>query len=175
MKSIISIALSLLIALTVQAQSLKKSPIGHSGCQAYFFCDVNVENSFSEDSSIVYTNACTGKDSLEYGLICVQLKEKISDIQVAENVMISYLDYLKTSFSITKSTGYGKGHTLKNYPAAHGVIDYWSDNKDQDWKVKGWTDGQFIAVLYVISPKDQPNTESKINLYLDGFRFPGMQ
>jgi hypothetical protein len=49
------------------------------------------------------------------------------------------------------------------------VIDYWTVRKN-NWKVKGWTDGKFIAVLYAI-PKELP--ESKVNVFLDGLQLPG--
>ena len=71
---------------------------------------------------------------------------------------------------ITKSAGYGKGHRLKDNENTRGVIDYWEDNDKNNWKVKGWTDGKFICVLYAYSSKELP--EQKVNVFLDGFRLP---
>jgi hypothetical protein len=86
------------IALHVQSQSLKKLAIGSSGCSAYFYCDkIKIDEDFSEDSSKVYTGECMNGD-VQYGVVCVKLLVPISDLNSAEEVMISYLDYLKLNF-----------------------------------------------------------------------------
>src|ERR1044072_1081766 len=149
MKKLLAVFMCLLFALTAQAQSLKKYPIGKSGCSAYFFCDPGkVQATKSDDSSDVYTAECQA-DGQMYGLICVKLKEKITDLQVAEDLTISYLDYLKSQFKRTKAAGYGKGHRLKNSEATRGIIDYWEDEEKDNWKIKAWTNGACIAVMYV--------------------------
>jgi hypothetical protein len=90
----------------------------------YIFCNPDgFDKTYSEDSSIVYTAECKA-DSLSYGVICVKLKQIISDSTAAENLMISYLDYLKTSFKIKSAMGYGKGHRMEKKRDAKGVIDY---------------------------------------------------
>ena len=76
----------------------------------------------------------------------------------------------KLNFNIIQAAGYGKGHTLSKFANAIGVLDYWKDKEGNGWKIKGWTDGKFIGVLYAFSKIDLP--ESKVNVYLDGFGFP---
>ena len=110
------------------------------------------------------------KDGLKYGVIGIKLWAAFENLDQAQESLISYLDYLKTSFKITKSAGYGKGHRLNNNENTRGVIDYWEDSDKNNWKIKGWTNGKYIGVLYGYSPKELP--ESKLNIYLDGFRFP---
>lgn len=154
------------------AQVLKKYPISLSGCAAYFYCDPGAFSvSYSEDSSKVYTGECMN-DETSYGIVCVKLKESIANIAEAEDLMVAYLDYLKKSFKITSSTGYGKGHRLKQREDTRGIIDYWKDEEKNNWKIKSWTDGKFIAVLYAYSQKEL--AESKVNVFLDSFRLPGM-
>jgi hypothetical protein len=128
--------------------------------------------SYSEDSSVVYTGECS-PDSTVYGLICVKLKEPVEAGAVSESLMISYLDYLKTVLKVKSSVGYGKGHTMENYAIAKGVIDYWKDEKNNDWKIKGWTDGKIIVMMYVYE-KGVLEYKPKHDLFLNGFRFPGM-
>jgi hypothetical protein len=172
MKRFLYIVVALLLAHCVQAQSLKKYPISNSGCSAYFFCDPGTfEFSKSPDSSAVYTAECKTDDQA-YGIICVKLKEAISDLQVSEDVLVQYLDFLKGELKITKAVGYGKGHRLKNSEATRGVIDYWEDQEKDNWKVKGWTNGAYIVVMYAYSKKEL--AETKANLYFEGLRFPGM-
>ena len=169
----------LLLILTVQlfinfsyCQPIKKYPIGNSGCSAYFYCNPGDFNlSYSDDSSKVYTAECE-KDSTSYGVICVKLAQPVLDIASAENLLIQYLDFLKTSLKITSSAGYGKGHRLRGKENIHGVIDYWKDSENSKWKVKGWTEGKYIVVLYTYTKKDL--SEEKTNVFLDGILMEGM-
>ena len=152
-------------------QSLKKVPISNSGCSVYAFCEFKFEKEYSEDSSLVYAGECV-KDEVTYGVICVKLLQPADDLDRAEESMIGYLDYLKSSFKILKSTGYGKGHRLINNENTRGVLDYWEDSDKNNWKIKAWTDGKFIGVLYAYSAKEL--NETKMNVFLESFRFPGM-
>lgn len=152
-------------------QSLKKYVISSSGCSAYFFCAPSFESSKSEDSSTVYSGECMN-DSVSYGIICVKLLNPLADLTMAEDLLIAYSDYLKSSFSIIKAIGYGKGHRLNNNENTRGIIDYWEDDEGDQWKIKGWTDGKYIGFLYAYSHKILP--ETKVNVFLEGFRLPGM-
>jgi len=169
----------LLLAITIfsynsYGQSFKKYLIGDSGCSAYFFCDPGTfDLSYSDDSSKVYTGECKTTDTLTYGIICIKLKEAVEPGKDAEELMTSYLDYLKTAFGITSSAGYGKGHTLKGKEDARGIIDYWEDKEGDSWKIKSWSDGKLITVMYVYA-KGQLDETTKVNIFLDSFRFPGM-
>ena len=172
-----TILITFIIILIVQfsfGQSLKRYPVGSSGCSIYTFCDPGTfDISYSDDSSTVYTGECDTPDSLTYGVICVKLKQPANAGQEAEDLMIAYLDYLKTAFNIVSSAGYGKGHTMERKTDARGVIDYWKDDKKDEWKIKSWTDGKIIAVMYVYANGNLDETK-KINVFLNGFRFPGM-
>jgi hypothetical protein len=172
-KYFLFLALSLCFLFS-RAQTFKKVSISNSGCSLYAFCDFRFETEYSADSSLVYVSECE-KDGVNYGVIGVKLvqsAQSTNNLDLAEESLISYLDYLKTSFNITKSAGYGKGHRLANNENTRGVIDYWEDKDKNNWKIKGWTNGKIIGVLYGYSAKELP--ETKLNLYLDGFRFPGM-
>lgn len=162
----------LIISLSGYTQVVKKYPVSNSGCSFYNYCESKFEISKSQDSSTIYTGECTASE-ITYGIICVKLIAPLTDIALAESVMIAYLDYLKQSFTIIKAAGYGKGHILNNNSNTRGLLDYWEDKDNNKWKVKSWTDGNFIGVLFAYSIKPLP--ESKVNIYLDGFRFPEMK
>lgn len=158
------------ICLYANSQSLRKYPVGNSGCSVFMFCDPgNFDVSYSEDSSKIYTAECINEE-VHYGLICVQLLEPIKDSVKAEEMMIAYLDYLKSAFKINSAVGYGKGHVLRNNAAVHGVLDYWEDADKNNWKIKAWTNGGMINVLYAYAKNNLPDT--KVNVYLDGIQFP---
>ena len=165
----ISIIISLLISTSVFSQSLKKTAIGNSGCSLYSYCPLKIEMAASKDSSLIYTGECV-IDAVSYGVICVKLLNPRSDLSQAEELLVAYLDYLKASFEITSAAGYGKGHRLNNNENTRGILDYWEDKEKNKWKVKAWTDGKFIGVMYVFSKKELP--ESKVNVFLESFRLP---
>lgn len=171
MKPVLFIFSLIFLSSSSIGQLIKKYSISNSGCAAYMFCNPGeFEISYSPDSSVVYTAECKS-DSLHYGIICVKMKAGVADSEDAEQILISYLDFLKRQLSVTSSAGYGKGHALTSNSAARGVIDYWKDKDGNDWKIKGWTDGKFMSVLYVYADGAM-NEPAKVNVFLDGFRFP---
>ncbi|MEP6844482.1 MAG: hypothetical protein ABI861_00695 [Panacibacter sp.] len=156
----------------VNAQALKKYDIGNSGCKAYFFCEPDAAvKSYSEDSSAIFSMECLA-DDLHYGLICVKYNSAVLPVHDAENLMIQYVDYLKEEFKIKESTGYGKGDTMSSNENATGIIDYWKDEEGAEWKIKSWTDGRFIGFLYVYANGKLDTDNTKIDIFLNGFRFP---
>ena len=163
MKRILMPLFFVLSMTVVCAQSLKKYAIGNSGCSAYFLCKPDTFSvTKSQDSSDVYNGECQNGETY-YGVICVKLKEKISDMETSEQTLIAYLDYLKQALNINTAAGYGKGYKLRNREDTRGVIDYWQDKDKDNWKVKGWTDGKYIAVMYAYSKKELE--ETKVNVF----------
>lgn len=167
-KEFLLFALSISVILS-HAQVFKKLSIGNSGCSLYSYCDFKFETEYSEDSSLVYVSECE-KELINYGIICVKLLVPTDNLDKAEKSLIAYLDYLKNSFKILKSAGYGTDHRLANDEKTRGVLDYWEDSDKNKWKIKGWTNGKFIGVLYGYSTNALPDL--KLNAYLDSFRFP---
>ena len=159
----------MLSSIFSEGQSLKKYPISNSGCSLYTYCDLKYEIKKSEDSSLVYTGECNVAE-VTYGVICVKLLTPLTELTLAEDLLIAYLDYLKSNFDIKKSAGYGKGHRLNNNENTRGIIDYWEDADLDKWKIKAWTDGKYIGFLYAYSKKELPDT--KVNVFLDSFRLP---
>ncbi len=157
------------LAVGARAQTLKKYPVGNSGCSIYTYCDSKYKMEYSSDSSKVYTGECVNGE-VTYGVICVKLLNNVDDLTMAEDLMIQYSDFLKASFKIKESAGYGKGHRLNNNEKTRGILDYWTDEEGDKWKIKAWTDGKFIGFMYAYSKKELP--EQKVNTFLDSFRLP---
>ena len=168
MKYFLLLGLSV-VTIFAHSQTLKKYAISNSGCALYTYCEPKFGMSLSEDSSKVYTGECTVAD-ISYGVICVKLLTPLTDLTMAEDLLISYADFLKRNFEIVKAAGYGKGHRLNNNENTRGIIDYWEDAELDKWKIKAWTDGRYIGFMYAYSKKELP--EAKVNVYLDSFRLP---
>lgn len=172
MHKILLMVFTILFFGNAKSQSLKKYDINKSGCSVYMYCAPGrFEETYSEDSSKVYTAECKIED-LSYGIICVQLLTPSENLSEAEDMVISYLDYLKVNFDIKSAVGYGRGNHLNDREDTRGVVDYWKDGDNNNWEVKAWTNGKIIGVLYAYSQKELP--ETKINVFLNSFRFPGM-
>ena len=168
-----AVLIFLALTITAKSQCLKKYDIAKSGCSVYMYCAPGrFEEDYSEDSSKVYTAECSLNDGIHYGIVCVKLLTAVSNINEAEDLLASYLDYLKTNFMIKSAAGYGRGNRLNDREDTRGIVDYWKDDQKNNWKVKGWTDGKFIGVLYAYSAKELP--EEKVNVFLNSFRLPGM-
>jgi hypothetical protein len=66
-------------------------------------------------------------------------------------------------------TGLSYGYTHPGDESIFGFTEYWQDKEGLDWKVKAWTNGQVMTVLYIrnigrVKLKDQDS-------YLDGISF----
>ena len=171
MKPILSFFIALSITMMSSAQMLKKYPIGESGCAYYGYCSIPFEKILSEDSSELTVGECVN-DGVTYGVICVKLLSPATNLDDAETMVVDYMDFLKKNFDITKAVGYGRGNHLGDHEDTRGVTDYWEDKDKNNWKIKAWTDGKIIGVLYGYSAKEL--NETKLNVFLDSFRFPGM-
>ena len=151
---------------------LNKTEIGQSGCAAYLpegMPEFGLDK--SEDSSDVYTSEMA-IDSFVFGCIAVRFSQPFTNStpEEMEELLVSYMEFLKGPFGISAATGYGKGHRLDGFPEARGVIDYWGDGKGNQYAVKGWINQKYIGFLYVGGVREYPY-HSLQQMYLDGFRF----
>jgi hypothetical protein len=164
--------------LASQTETSKKVPrlvkkaIGQSGCSAYFPEGIgDFELSKSEDGADVYTGEAA-VDGFHFACITVKFAEPFADSspEEMEELLISYMDFLKTQFGITASAGVGRGHSLESAPDARGAIDYWEDAESTQFAVKGWVNQRALGILVLYGPTEYPNFNLQ-QLYLDGFRF----
>lgn len=159
--------------INLTAQDATKVAISNTGCTVQVFCFPGRFDSYDlEDGSTVYADDCE-KEGVTYGIYCVKLKKTISDLDAAEDTIKTYLDFLKLDYGIVKGKGYDKGHKLNKNDATRGVFDSWEDADKNKWKIRAWTNGSFICILYIFSGKELPDKKSEI--YLEGLRFPGMK
>lgn len=150
-----------------------KIAISGTGCTAEVFCFPGRFDAYDlEDGSTVYADDCI-KEGITWGIYCVKLIKPVTNLDAAEDTVATYLDFMKLDNGIVKSKGYDKGHHLNKDEATRGIYDSWEDSDKEKWKIKAWTNGKFIVVLYVHSAKELP--EKKVEVFLEGLRFPGMK
>ncbi|MFM7021821.1 MAG: hypothetical protein ACKOXB_02500 [Flavobacteriales bacterium] len=175
MKFFLSFAL-LLVVCSAAAQTvphLKKYDISDSKFRIYLPSAPDpVSMEYSPDSAKVYTIEALDSSQNKYFHFGAIVVTGLSlDNEIKEEMLISYMDYLKTSIGIESSIGYGKGHTLSTHASAVGVIDYWKDKDGDEWKVKGWIDNNSIVVMFIYGPGEYP-IASIPEIFFAGIRFP---
>jgi hypothetical protein len=151
---------------------LSKMPIGESGCSAYFPEGMPAfEASKSEDGADVYTSEME-LGEYRFGCIAVKFAEPFTDSspEEMEDLLISYLDFLKEQFEITDAIGYGKGHLQDGHPDVRGVIDYWQDAEETQFAIKGWVNQRYLGIMFIYGATEYPIFNVQ-QMYLDGFRF----
>lgn len=158
---------------SARAQDPQKVAISTTGCTVQVYCLPGRFDVYDlEDGSTVYADDCE-KDGVTYGIYCIRLKKPISDLSAAEDSVIGILDFLKLDYGIVRGKGYDKGHKLNKDETTRGIFDTWEDADDNKWKVRAWTNGNFICVLHMHSAKELP--DKKTEIFLNGLRFPGMK
>ena len=150
-----------------------KTPVAETGCFVYV-PQVDQANPFdmtlSPDSAKVYHGDFLF-DSIHYEVITVCLKNmSLKNTEEKETLIKAYLDYLKPNFHISQSAGYGLGQHLAGQDQVSGILDYWTDEMQEDYVVKAWADETKLAVLLLHGPKPLPVLEVQ-QTFLNGFRF----
>lgn len=176
MKSLLACIL-LLTGLVSLAQetvkpSFRKYPVESTGCFLYLLTppgNWSVEK--SEDGSDVYTHS-QEVENFSYDVIAVKFADPLTGAvrEELEDLLISYLDFLKGQFEVSESIGYGRGHQLPGDETAIGVLDFWKGADGSQTKIKGWINEGFLAVLLVSGTTD-PSENAYTDVFLNGFRF----
>lgn len=155
-------------AYTSFSQSPKNYLIDGTSCSVYMICNPGkFESSYEKDSSKIYSRECIDHQTT-YGIFLIDLPATL-ELSAAEEKTIFYLDFLKEKKEIGAALGYSKGHRLNKNENTRGVIDQWIGPGGIVWKLRAWTDGKYIAILYVHGRI--VIEESKKDAFLNGFRF----
>jgi len=87
------------------------------------------------------------EDDATYGLISIKFKDVYTNASDAERLLLAFMQQLQHTFTIQYTTGLHVETFLQ--PNKTAVTNYWQDAEKRDWKVKGWTNGTAIVVLYI--------------------------
>lgn len=155
-----------------------RTTVGTCGCSLYAPPGMAFDPpTLSEDGAQVWTGevrhgGAEAGAGWTFGAIVVKFKEPFADAspEQLEELLVAYMDFLRTQFEITANAGVGRGHTHSENTGARGVIDYWKDKVGDDWAVKGWIDKDRLAILFVAGKGDFPYFSAQ-QMYLEGFRF----
>jgi hypothetical protein len=164
-----NLILFLATSLLFRVPSVRKVSIqliGSTGCSALLATDDVLESSVTASGDQLYFHEFKEKN-VGYGLICVQLNTEHT-IEETEVMLRSYVDKLRDPMCILHNTGIDDDADW-NSENSRTIVDYWQDREQRDWKVKGYTNGKVLAVLYV---KNIGHTDvKKQDDFLDSFHF----
>lgn len=148
------------------SRNVKTNVIGNTGCSSLFYSRGQSDSCITPDGDRLYCSKFS-ENKVSYGLICVQFSESY-EMNKAVQLLTHYINKLKTSFRVLHDTGIQKDVDW-NSEYSTALVDYWQDAEKKDWKVKGYTNGDVMAVLYVknISEADV----KKQDIFLDSFHF----
>lgn len=99
----------------------------------------------TKSGDIMHVDECT-ENEVTYGVITITLKNKYR-LNEAKLILTQFLQQLKPIFAIEYATGIDVLHDT--CATKYTLVDYWQDVERKDWKIKGWTDGATINVLYI--------------------------
>ena len=162
---ILFLATSLVIRFS-SSKKIKLQFIGNTGCSALVSSDNKLESTLTQCGDQLYFYEFKDKN-VTYGMICVDMNEQYSLTEAGE-MLRSYIDKLRGPLYILHNTGIHED-TDWNSETSTTIVDYWQDCNKKDWKVKGYTNGKTLAVLYV---KNIGHADVKSqDFFLDSFHF----
>lgn len=153
------------LVLRIPKPKFKRYIIGNSGCSSFLPNDRNLLHiQRTKDGDRIYFNESNLRN-VTYGLITVQMKD-VFTLKQAEEILVQYINRCRKPFGIS----YNISMQVENAAGKIVITDYWQDEKSIDWKVKGYTDGKTLALLYVKNITNAPVKDH--DDFLNSFRFP---
>ncbi|MER3464603.1 MAG: hypothetical protein C4329_09580 [Chitinophagaceae bacterium] len=113
-----------------------------------------------------YANCSEG--DAHYGVLCARLHKPLNYFE-SEKKLVHFTEGIRAGLSIPHNVGVITGHTLRDKKNTLGIIDFWQDKKGIDWKVKAYTNGKYMTVLYV--KNINKGCSVKQEAFLDCFEF----
>ena len=159
---------NLLLLLTASLVWIRKSPskfkrtlIGIRGSSVEFAEDVAFEHTRHEGDELYFAEH--QEKLITYGVLVAHLQQELCQ-EDARTVLSSYLNRLRKPFKAQHNTG------ITDCSASNiNLVDYWQDEDCVDWKLKAYSDGKTMAVLYVKNIND--SEVEKQEAFLNSFRF----
>ena len=147
------------------SQKVKNQIIGTTGCSALLASE-ELDISKTESGDKLYFHEFREK-RVSYGMICVEMNEEYN-LDESIEMLRAYVEKLRGPLYILHNTGIQEDSDW-NSDQSRTIVDYWQDCDKKDWKVKGYTNGKILAVLYV---KNISHVEvGRQDLFLDSFHF----
>lgn len=166
MENLLLLLATSLVFRMSSSQKVKNRLIGDTGCSALMATGTELESMPTRSGDQLYFHEFR-EGNVTYGMICVRMNTEHT-LEEAEAMLRCYIDKLRGPFYILHNTGV-HDEADWNTESSRTIADYWQDAGKKDWKVKGYTNGNVLAVLFVknIGQVDV----RKQDIFLDSFHF----
>lgn len=159
-------ATSFVLRLT-SARKFRNYFIGDTGCSVSLLPGCrNFEKVSTKNGDNVYFTEFK-EDKVKYGVICITLNSEYDEDR-GEALLLNYLNKLRKSFFILHHTGM-QASIDWNCRNSVAFEDYWQDIDGNDWKIKAYSNGNAMSILYVKNINDLD--VKKQDQFLDSFYF----
>jgi hypothetical protein len=139
----------------------KRTFIGIQGSSVEFAPGVEFEHTTHEGDELYFAEH--QEKLITYGVLVAHLCHELCQ-EDARMVLRSYLNRLRKPFKAPHNTG------IMDCSASNiHLVDYWQDEDSVDWKLKAYSDGKTMAILYVKNIND--SEVEKQEGFLNSFRF----
>ncbi len=123
------------------AKKFKKTYVGNRGQSVLFAPGAMFERNICGGDEIYFSEH--QENFLSYGVLLAQLEEKL-ELEDASEMLNIYLNRLRKPFKVPYHTG------ITHCPSDLVELeDYWQDEDQVDWKIKAYSNGTTMAILYV--------------------------
>lgn len=151
------------LVLRIPKPKFKRYLIGSSGCTSLLLADNDqLQIKHTKEGDTIYFNDHTS-NGVTYGLICVQMKQ-LYTLRQAETILVQYINRVRKPLGIA----YNISMEIEKATEQISISDYWQDQQGVDWKIKGYTNGKTVAVLYVKNITEAIVKEQ--DAFLNGFK-----
>lgn len=152
------------LVLRIPAPKFQRYLIGQSNCSSLLATGGNTLHiNYTKEGDKIYFNEQIVEETT-YGLICAQM-QGVHTLSKAEILLVQYINRVRQPFDIA----FNISMEIERANQKIVITDYWQDKKGIDWKIKGYTDGKTVAVLYVKNISDAPVKEH--DAFLNSFQF----
>ena len=170
MKKILGFLLVLSSVMSfTQTPRFTKYSVANTSVQIYLPTEPKWHQTKSKDGTEIYIYD-DHFGNMNYTAIVVKLSSTTT-VDNSENLLEKYLNSSEDSlFLLAKKEGFRKGHTLENQPKVKGILQTGKSKVGKEYKIMGWTDGTYIAVLSTSSLTEMNYNIQEI--FLRGVQFP---
>jgi hypothetical protein len=160
--------LSAIFALPVENRGPKKITIGAPGCTLTVHKPPVVHPIKTEEGYHAWIGQSKEGRSC-FGFATILLPKPADDEEQMKDLLYDFLEDVHQSFDIVCGTGMQYGYNHPGDPEIFGFCEYWQDRQGHDWKVKAWSNGLIMTVLYISNIVEV--TLKNQETYLDGISF----
>lgn len=147
------------------AKQIKRVRIGKTPCSVIIPASTEFHTAYTEAGDRLYF-AEFNQNHSRYGVIFGVLTEQLN-YEESYDLLTNYMNDLREPLYAAHNTGITD--VDKRRTRFIELEDFWQDEDGTDWEVKGYTNGKYVAVLYVRNINEATSMQQEA--FLNSFSF----